>query len=133
MKKTLSFLLVITLFLSLSACGNSKEKEITTILTQGSWVSSDRDWTNKVSDTWTQIYSNYTLTFFDDGSYCGEYTVTNIGSFDGTEQKRYTGNWSIEGNTITLHGALSDTVLTYTEDHVLHGPKADGYTYTHVH
>ena len=88
MKKTLSFLLVIALFLSLSACGNSKEKEITTILTQGSWVSSDRDWTNKVSDTWTQIYSNYTLTFFDDGSYCGEYTVTNIGSQVFPQQKQ---------------------------------------------
>ena len=133
MKRVLSILLVLAMCLCLCACGDSQEKEITTILTQGSWVSSDRGWTNKPSNTWTQIYGNYKLTFFDDGSYCSEYTVTNIGAFDGTEQERYTGKWSINGNTITLHGALSDTVLTYTEDHVLHGPKADGYTYTHVH
>ena len=130
MKKYIAFILALVMCLSLCACGNSQEKEITAILTQGYW-SSDRNWTNKISDTWVKIYSDYTLTFFDDGSYRGEYSVTSIGAFDGTERESYTGTWSIDGTTITLHGTLSDTILTYTEDHVLHGPKAEGYAYVH--
>ena len=64
MNRVLSILLVLAMCLCLCACGDSQEKEITTILTQGSWVSSDRGWTNKPSNTWTQIYGNYKLTFF---------------------------------------------------------------------
>lgn len=134
MKKYISLLLVLMLCLSLCACGNSQEKqekEITAILTQGYW-SSDLNRTHKFSDSWVQISKDYTLTFFDDGSYRGEYSTTNIGHTNETEYRSYTGTWSIDGTTITLYGTFSDTILTYTEDHVLHGPKAEGYAYVQI-
>ena len=131
MKRTFSLILALVLCLSLCACNNSQEEELKAALTHGTWISADRDWTSEINDTWIKIYSDYSLVFFEYGSYRGEYTETSIGAFEGTETCTYTGTWLIEDGAIILdRGQPFSSEKRYTlENGILYGPAADGYTY----
>lgn len=104
MKKIKILAIIGTVFLLLTACGNSTES-VSKTLTKNSWV-------------WSSSQGSDTLEFYDDGTYdwggwgSGTYSIKeNKLKLDRKYMRTYTYTFEIDGDTLTLDEVESTNVF----------------------